>query len=76
MNLLQEVLKGIFNVLVRDGRGLNKHEPLLVGEHLGCLGGYLADMFTLLKEEVGFVAHEHDHNVRVGILLDLVKPCS
>jgi hypothetical protein len=63
MYFLQEVLKGIFNVLVGDCRSLYKHEAFLLGEKLGRLGIDLANILSLLCQKVCFIPYEHDDDI-------------
>ena len=66
---LTRLQESLLNIKARFGRRLQEDEAVLLGEALAFLGAHLASAI-----EVRLVAYEHEHDVGVAILPDLLEP--
>lgn len=62
------VKRSLYICGIQGGR-LDKGERVLLGKRPGLVCRYRAQV-----SQVGLVPHEHDHDIRVGVLAQLVKP--
>ena len=65
----EDLLEGKLDVGGVEGRSLDEGETMLFGQGSGLLGGHGAQM-----PQIALVADEHDDNVAVGVIAQLIKP--
>jgi len=69
VDFCEDVLEGKLNVAGIQSRGLNEGEVVVAGKLLGLLGRYSAQV-----SQIGLVSDQHDDNVTVGMVSQLLEP--